>query len=89
MSATTWGEHKAQEALMLDHERVINLLSVVGLLGFFAVVFNLETALAAVRRVTFYLTPHESTAAYAIRHRQKAHRPGPKSSVQGWHRLSD
>jgi len=58
---------------MLDHDRFMNLLFVISLLGFFVVVFNMRIALAAIRRATHYLTPRENTAARAIRDRRKAH----------------
>lgn len=59
---------------MFDYDRLANLFVCLGLLGLFVIVFNVETVLPALRRLTCYLTPSESTAAHAIRHRRKTRR---------------
>ena len=59
---------------MLDYDRLATLFFCFGLLGLFAVVFNMETVLAVLRRVTHYLTPGENTAVRAVRHRRKTRR---------------
>ena len=53
---------------MFDYDRLATLFVCLGLLGLFVIVFNVETVLPALRRLTCYLTPSESTAAHAIRH---------------------
>jgi hypothetical protein len=60
--------------VMLDYDRLATLFVCLGLLGLFVIVFNVETVLPALRRLTCYLTPSESTAAHAIRHRRKTRR---------------
>jgi len=59
---------------MLDSDRLAILFFCFGLLGLFTVVFNTDTLLAALRRVTHYLTPGENTAARAVRHQRKTRR---------------
>jgi len=59
---------------MFDYDRLTNVLLCLSLLGLFLVVFNMATVLPALRRVTYYLTPGESNAASAIRHRRKIRR---------------
>ena len=59
---------------MFDYDRLANLFVCLGMLGLFVVVFNMETVLRTLRRLTYYSTPSESTAAPANRHRRKTRR---------------
>ena len=60
---------------MFDYDRLANLFGCLVLLGLFVIVFNMEMVLPALRRLTYYLTQSESTAAPANRHRRKTHAP--------------
>ena len=70
------GEQEKQNGriVMFDYDRLANLFVCLVLLGLFVIVFNMEMVLPALRRLTYYLTQSESTAAPANRHRRKTRR---------------
>ena len=56
---------------MLDHDRLAALLLCLGLFGLFAVVFNMQMVLAALRQTVHYLTHGKYAAVRSIHHRRK------------------